>query len=78
LALSGPDDPSSGSAGVKQAAAREAAATARSARAAGRVAPTRSPFAQVVRSEHEKIGRNQPCYCGSGKKFKLCHGKLGQ
>ena len=23
----------------------------------------------------EKIGRNDPCYCGSGKKFKKCHGK---
>ena len=23
----------------------------------------------------EKIGRNNPCYCGSGKKFKKCHGK---
>ena len=23
-----------------------------------------------------KIGRNDPCYCGSGKKFKHCHGKL--
>jgi preprotein translocase subunit SecA len=23
----------------------------------------------------EKIGRNDPCYCGSGKKFKNCHGK---
>lgn len=22
-----------------------------------------------------KIGRNKPCYCGSGKKFKYCHGK---
>jgi preprotein translocase subunit SecA len=22
----------------------------------------------------EKIGRNDPCYCGSGKKFKRCHG----
>ncbi|HMD47279.1 MAG TPA: preprotein translocase subunit SecA, partial [Acidimicrobiales bacterium] len=22
----------------------------------------------------EKIGRNQPCWCGSGKKYKLCHG----
>jgi len=28
-----------------------------------------------VKSEHEKLGRNQPCWCGSGKKFKLCHGK---
>ena len=22
-----------------------------------------------------KIGRNEPCHCGSGKKFKQCHGK---
>ncbi|MCW8955292.1 MAG: preprotein translocase subunit SecA [Gammaproteobacteria bacterium] len=28
-----------------------------------------------VRNE-QKIGRNDPCYCGSGKKFKQCHGKL--
>ncbi len=24
----------------------------------------------------KKIGRNDPCYCGSGKKYKQCHGKL--
>jgi preprotein translocase subunit SecA len=24
--------------------------------------------------EHENIGRNDPCWCGSGKKFKKCHG----
>src|SRR3954467_1605908 len=24
--------------------------------------------------EHEKVGRNDPCWCGSGKKFKKCHG----
>ena len=29
----------------------------------------------VVRSAQEKVGRNQPCWCGSGKKFKLCHGR---
>ena len=28
-----------------------------------------------VRSER-KIGRNEPCPCGSGKKYKQCHGKL--
>jgi preprotein translocase subunit SecA len=28
----------------------------------------------VVASEHEKLGRNDPCWCGSGKKFKKCHG----
>ena len=25
-------------------------------------------------TEHETIGRNDPCWCGSGKKFKKCHG----
>ena len=24
--------------------------------------------------ESEQIGRNDPCWCGSGKKFKKCHG----
>ncbi|MFP6804010.1 MAG: preprotein translocase subunit SecA [Pseudomonadales bacterium] len=24
-----------------------------------------------------KVGRNEPCPCGSGKKYKACHGKLG-
>lgn len=26
--------------------------------------------------EEPKVGRNEPCPCGSGKKYKLCHGKL--
>ena len=25
----------------------------------------------------DKIGRNDPCPCGSGKKYKKCHGRLG-
>jgi preprotein translocase subunit SecA len=24
----------------------------------------------------EKVGRNDPCPCGSGKKYKKCHGEL--
>ena len=28
----------------------------------------------VHASELDKIGRNDPCWCGSGKKFKKCHG----
>jgi uncharacterized protein YecA (UPF0149 family) len=28
---------------------------------------------QVVRTEAEKVGRNDPCPCGSGKKYKKCH-----
>ena len=30
--------------------------------------------ATVVKAETEKIGRNDPCWCGSGKKYKKCHG----
>ncbi|WP_019023152.1 MULTISPECIES: preprotein translocase subunit SecA [unclassified Thioalkalivibrio] len=28
------------------------------------------------RREGPKLGRNEPCWCGSGKKYKQCHGKL--
>ncbi len=32
-------------------------------------------FAQAPAvNEHKDIGRNDPCWCGSGKKFKKCHG----
>lgn len=34
------------------------------------------PFAKPSRLTSRKIGRNDPCYCGSGKKFKKCCGKL--
>jgi preprotein translocase subunit SecA len=29
---------------------------------------------ETVRREEPKIGRNDPCWCGSGKKYKKCHG----
>jgi len=37
-------------------------------------APPPLQKAQPVRVEH-KVGRNDPCPCGSGKKYKNCHGK---
>jgi preprotein translocase subunit SecA len=30
---------------------------------------------QVLKQPNTKLGRNEPCFCGSGKKFKLCHGR---
>lgn len=30
----------------------------------------------AYRLEHEKIQRNEQCPCGSGKKYKKCHGKI--
>ncbi len=38
------------------------------------VAPKESP-ARVTPKEGDKIGRNDPCWCGSGRKFKQCHGR---
>jgi preprotein translocase subunit SecA len=37
--------------------------------------PAAEPIAPYVR-EQPKVGRNEPCPCGSGKKFKQCHGRL--
>jgi preprotein translocase subunit SecA len=33
-------------------------------------------FAGVATAQVPKVGRNEPCPCGSGKKYKQCHGKL--
>jgi preprotein translocase subunit SecA len=41
----------------------------------GEVAVAEAPKARPVRTG-QKIGRNDPCPCGSGKKYKHCHGKL--
>jgi SEC-C motif-containing protein len=34
----------------------------------------RTPPVKTVKLEGPKIGRNDPCPCGSGKKYKKCHG----
>lgn len=31
---------------------------------------------ETIRREQPRVGRNEPCPCGSGKKFKQCHGRL--
>ncbi len=31
---------------------------------------------EPYKRKDKKLGRNDPCHCGSGKKFKQCHGKL--
>ncbi len=40
-----------------------------------RGAPDAEPVTPYVR-EQPKVGRNEPCPCGSGKKYKQCHGRL--
>jgi preprotein translocase subunit SecA len=78
----GPDQPSA----IRQAAGAAAAGAAAGAGASGVVpgdgggdgassatAPAGAEGTRV-KSEREKIGRNDPCWCGSGKKYKKCHG----
>jgi len=43
--------------------------------AAGEAKTPEAPEQPFVR-DGRKVGRNEPCPCGSGKKYKQCHGKL--
>jgi len=38
--------------------------------------PQAQPQTQQRVNHALKVGRNDPCPCGSGKKFKVCHGRL--
>jgi preprotein translocase subunit SecA len=37
--------------------------------------PVHKSTAKPAAKEGDKIGRNEPCWCGSGRKFKQCHGR---
>ena len=63
---------------AEQDAAAAAAARAQPRRRGGRPvaqADGEQPKGETVRRERPKVGRNDPCPCGSGKKYKKCHGK---
>ncbi len=70
------DDPVQGQGGVQQAAL-QAPPPGTPAADGGQQAPAmaQATMQPVMKSEEEKLGRNQPCYCGSGKKYKHCHGR---
>jgi len=55
------------------AGAQAAGAPARAAAASGERQEAQPERVQVRRS-YPKVGRNDPCPCGSGKKYKYCHG----
>ncbi len=46
------------------------------AQAAGEIDSDLASRPETYIREEPKVGRNDPCPCGSGKKFKQCHGKL--
>jgi preprotein translocase subunit SecA len=35
---------------------------------------TQNASREPITRDEPKLGRNDPCHCGSGKKFKQCHG----
>ena len=37
--------------------------------------PAAAPVQQRRVDDADQIGRNDPCWCGSGKKYKKCHGQ---
>ncbi len=39
-------------------------------------APDPDALVPIVKAAEQKVGRNDPCWCGSGKKFKFCHGAV--
>ena len=72
LTYTAPVDPSE--AANSMAAAARAQAALEGAEAP-ELADEPAPQAPVVKSEWDRTPRNAPCPCGSGKKFKLCHGQ---
>lgn len=58
--------------GMSQVA--QAAAAQKAAEAGAPVPPLREEPQQPIHHEGPKVGRNDPCPCGSGKKYKKCHG----
>jgi uncharacterized protein YecA (UPF0149 family) len=37
--------------------------------------PTHGAARKALPKQGDKIGRNEPCWCGSGRKYKQCHGR---
>jgi preprotein translocase subunit SecA len=72
LQYSAPEGPVQGSEALRQTAVAERAAGGLVDEEA--VAEAEVPVQAPVRVE-KTPGRNDPCYCGSGKKYKFCHGR---
>ena len=53
-----------------------ASAMAEEALASGAAEPAPAETPQTFTREQPKVGRNEPCPCGSGRKYKQCHGRI--
>jgi preprotein translocase subunit SecA len=67
-------DYSGGTAEGQPSALQQVAASAGGATGVAAPAGNGEVVETVIKDEHDKIGRNDPCWCGSGKKYKKCHG----
>src|SRR5438045_5027679 len=75
LILSGPsEEPVSAFAGATRSAVATPVAPPAPSRQPARVGGD-DAVVKTVRRDEPKVGRNDPCPCGSGKKYKKCHGK---
>jgi preprotein translocase subunit SecA len=70
-----PTDPSESDGGMAAAARVQAQAELADAEGAPPAPAEEVTQKPIVKSEWDKTPRNAPCPCGSGKKFKLCHGR---
>ena len=61
-------------AGAEAIAAAGAGASGGAVATAGVAGGGSTSTQQIVKSDRDNIGRNDPCWCGSGKKYKKCHG----
>ncbi len=75
MQYSAPDESVVGGGSTMVAAAR-AQAAADGGEVPADVAEDEIVNTPVVKSEWDKTPRNAPCPCGSGKKFKNCHGRV--
>ncbi len=80
------EDPVQGSGALRAAAVAPPAPEELEVAGGGMAVGTATALAEPGYAEGEEIintpvqvektpGRNEPCYCGSGKKYKLCHGR---
>ncbi|MGI2882062.1 preprotein translocase subunit SecA [Vibrio furnissii] len=60
----------------RRAQAEEAARHAQAQHANADGSPEQDDDHQPMVRDERKVGRNEPCPCGSGKKYKQCHGKI--
>jgi preprotein translocase subunit SecA len=74
LSYSAPEDPVQGTSAIEAAMAADPDGQAYADDGGAPVAVA-EPVAQQPVKVDKTPGRNEPCFCGSGKKYKLCHGR---